>query len=436
LAIWLYAASVGFLFCVSYKRKISALSVYWIFASFQTLYCVTPWFTNRSGITTLSLLTLFSLLSDARIIDIQLLLGASANLCFGLVFLFLYRTVPFKSRVNHGSSRGRLTYALLVAPIFLATFLLCTKYGWSNVTLGGSNGNSPTGWYSVAINAKLVCVGIYVYYLSRYGLDKWAWALFAGHVAILVVDNGRTTFLPVALLTFMVYSARGSGRKALVMVSMVVVLSIGVRAALQHGTMLENMTLPVVVEGNMGAYSSLQSIYAVVHHLNAGYTFGASYILDSIVWLLPHSQVREQLQFFAPWSLHIEQRLSEHFAPWGGFCYMSEAVAAFSFFGPALVAAAFGLITIWMENVKNRLTLLYMTWTSTVGILFAKAVFPSIFKMFIAEFMVVLFIAGIYRLLHVLSKPLAKSVPPSGMEALPSPKLLGDGNDGLPVTNR
>jgi hypothetical protein len=89
-----------------------------------------------------------------------------------------------------------------------------------------------------------------------------------------------------------------------------------------------------------------------------------------------------------------------------------------------------------MENVKNRLTLLYMTWTSTVGILFAKAVFPSIFKMFIAEFMVVLFIAGIYRLLHVLSKPLAKSVPPSGMEALPSPKLLGDGNDGLPVTNR
>jgi hypothetical protein len=435
LAIWLYAASVVFLFYVSSKRKISALSVYWIFAGFQTLYCVMPWLTNQSGITTMSLLTVFSLLSDTRVIDTQLLLGASANLAFGIVFLFFYRNTPFISPTKDRTPNGRLIYVLLVTPIFLITFLLCMKYGWREVTMGGTNGNSPTGWYSVAINAKLICVGIYIYYLSRFGLDKWGWALFAGHVAILAVDNGRTTFMPVALLTFMVYSVRGSTRKAVALAGMVIVLSIGVRAAFQHGTALENMMLPILVEGDMGSYSSLQSIYAVAHHLNNGYTFGASYLLDPLVWLLPHSQLREQIQFFAPWSVRIERGLSESFSPWGGFYYMSEAVAAFSFFGPAIVAAAFGLLTIWMDKVKNKYTLLSMTWTSTIGILFTKAVFPSIFKMFIAEFMVVAFVAGVYRLLHILSKPLANSARSSTGEALPSSSNLPARSGGLPAAN-
>ena len=414
------------------------MSVYWIFASFQTLYCVMPWITSHSDISTLKLSTMFSLLTDMRVIDIQLILGSSANICFGLVFLFFYCNVSLSSRAKYGSKKGRLSYFFLVAPIFLFTFLLCTKYGWSDITQGGTNGNSPTGLYSLAINAKLACVGIYIYYLSRYGLDKWAWTLFAGHVAILAVDNGRTTFLPVALLTFMLYQERGSAKKALVMVGVVVVLSVGVRAALQQGTMLENMILPVVVEGDMGSYSSLQSIYAVIHNLNTGYTFGASYIVDPIVWLFPHGQLREQLQFFAPWSQHIELGLSERFSPWGGFYYMSEAIAAFSFFGPALVTAAFGLLTVSMEKMKNKYTLLYMTWTSTVGILFVKAVFPSVFKMCVAEFMVVAFLAGTHRLLHSLSRPLSNSCHLS-VEVLPSlgrPEHLDDRDDGLPPPNR
>jgi len=249
---------------------------------------------------------------------------------------------------------------------------------------------NPGGMYALAIDAKLLYLGIYLYYMYRFGIDKWAWTLLLGDLAILAVDGARTTFLPITLVTLMVYSAQTTAKRRTRLYFFAaagLLISIGARVMFLSGNAgLLSMIIPITVEGTMGAYPSLQSIYAIQHHLNNGYTYGASYIVDPIVWIgMPHGELRENIQFFAPWTRNISNGLAETFAPAGGFYYISEAVAAFSYAGPAIVTTFFAAFLVCLERIKGKYPLFYTTAASTIGIMFVKFVFAGLFKMFLIE---------------------------------------------------
>ena len=372
---------------VAAKKHIPPISAYGIFLAFNILYNSVPYLANR-----LDLNITPPLISDNAVINTQLLLAASANVCFGLVFLFRFSRVKFTVQQETIPVARRRNYVVLVLPLFLVTCFLCAKYGWhaysaavdfEGESLGG-------GLFTLAAYVKYCFVAVYIYYLYRFDFDKWASILLGENVVVMAIDGGRTTVFPIILLTLMIVydksTERKSRRKIYMGLALGVCVSILVRSLIVHDdSLLLRLVIPVGVEGMMGAYPSLQSIFAVRNMPHPAYTYGVSYLVDPIVWLLP-LDLREKFSFLQDWSRHILPVLPDRqFAPMGGFYYLAESIAAFSYLGPALVTTCFALALVSIERMKNKHRLFYFVWTSTIGILFVKTIFGNVFKLFVIQ---------------------------------------------------
>jgi hypothetical protein len=255
--------------------------------------------------------------------------------------------------------------------------------------------------FTVTAYGKHVFIAIFLYYLFRFGIDSWGWILFAENGIVMFIDGARTTFLPVAVVTCLVYAAQLSRlqRKRVYVLALVGALaSIEARSIIlsKQSTFLENLIAPVAVEGSMGAYSSLQTIYAVRHHANSGYTYGASYVVDPLVELLPKGDLRDNSQSLTNWEHQIDMGIPDTFAPMGGFYYQAEAIAAFWYLGPPLITCLFAASLIWMERIKNRHLLVYLVWTGTIGVLFIKTNFANGFKIFLTQFLVAASLSAVH----------------------------------------
>jgi hypothetical protein len=408
MPIYLFAASIIFVVAVARKRQIRALSPYGIFVAFQILYNITPWGTAAMGVGG----KLFSLLSDQHIVNIQLVLSTTANLCFGLVHLVFFRNVKFAQPLSP-SRRTRRNYLYLAFPLFLVTCVLCHFYGWHQYTFAGHEVDQETlgGMFTVTAYFKFVFVAAYLYYLYRFGLDKYAWILVSEQVVVMVVDGARTTFLPVLLVTLFILLDRVTDKKMMRRIYGLaiagIVLSIGTRSLIFHdSSLLQDMIIPVTIEGGLGDYSSLQSIQGVEKLAQPPYTYGASYLVDPFVFLIPKSIGRASLSPFGNWSASLTDILEDKFSPMGGFYYLSEAVAAYSYAGPAIVTTIFAGFLVWIERNKNRHRMLYLAWMPTIGILFVKTQFGNGMKLFVIEFLAIylIFVLSKARILFIRSQ--------------------------------
>lgn len=432
IAPGLFVFSLLFLFWVSRVKRIEALSLYWVFVAFQCLYNVMPWVANLFSI------SIMPLLSDHRVITTQLILSASANLCFGLVFLFFYRHIPFAPERPAFSWRRRRNFVLLVAPLFVITCVLCAKYGWNQQAAAGN----PGGIYSLTAYIKDSFVAIYVYFLFRFGLDRWGWVLFLENAIIMFIDGARTTFFPVAFLTCFIFSAqlpRGKRLKVYIIAVLGIVSSIAARSIIlsNHHSVLGKLVVPVSVEGTMGAYGSLQAIYAVEHNANHGhYTYGASYIIDPLALLLPRGKLRDEGQLLLSWENRVYMGIQGDFTPMGGFYYEAEAVAAFSYFGPAIITTIFAFVLVWMERNKNRHNLLYLVWAATIGVLFVKATFAVAFKLFLTQILVVLSLAAVHRYRRFVAGYVSDSLVQDQPQVFPGQAGKAGGSAAVPIQTR
>lgn len=381
-----FLCSLLFLLWVSRRANIEAISLYWVFASFQCLYNLIPWITLQLN------LPAMQLLSDRHVVDTQLILSAISDISFGCIFLAFYKNTPLTiSRPRPLPSQQR-NFALLTLPLFLLTCVLCAKFGWNQFATGAQTG-SPGGMFTVTAYVKHIMVGVFLYYLYRFGIDRWGWILFAENGIVMFIDGARTTFLPVAVITCMVYAAqldRAKRKKVYVLALVGLLASVGARSIIlsKQAGFIENLMAPVAVEGSMGAYPSLQAIYAVQHHANNGYTYGASYLVDPLVELLPKGDLRDKGQSLTNWEHGIDLGIPDKFAPMGGFYYQAEAVAAFWYFGPLLITSLYAASLVWMERTKNRHLLFYLVWAGTIGVLFVKINFANTFKIFLTQFLV------------------------------------------------
>ena len=373
------------------------LSPYGIFLAFNTLYNVFPWLANKFDLN-----DIFPLFAETSVLNTQLLLASSANLCFGLVFLFRFHRVVLIAPPGTLTSLRRRNFVLLTFPLFLATCLLSAKYGWHAYTFAISeDAESLGGLFTLTAYVKYCFVAVYIYYLYRFDFDRWASVLLAEELIVMVVDGGRTTVFPITFLTLMIvydrFAAKSVRRKVYIGLALAICASVLVRSFVIHDESFAlRVIAPVSVEGMMGAYPSLQSIYAISHGQHPAYTYGSSYCVDPFFWLLPQGHMRDQLSFLQGWVRSILPAVPDtQFAPMGGFYFLAEAVAAFSYFGPALVTACFAFALVSIENRKNKHRLFYLVWTSTIGILFVKTIFGNAFKLFAIEWLVVLtFVLG------------------------------------------
>jgi hypothetical protein len=69
----------------------------------------------------------------------------------------------------------------------------------------------------------------------------------------------------------------------------------------------------------------------------------------------------------------------------GGFYYLSEAIAAYSYAGPPIVTTIFAFVLVWVDRNKNTHRMLYLAWMPTVGLVFIKVIFGNGVKLFLIE---------------------------------------------------
>lgn len=408
LAITVFLISTMFLLLVAAIRKIPLLSPYGIFLAFQLLYNLSPWVTAVLGIGT----PLFTLLGNINLANVQLYLSASANICFGLCFLLFYKRVRLQ-RPSNNNHREKVIFFWTIFPLFLVTLALVHFYGWNKITFltMGADETVAGGMFTVTSYMKYAFISSYLYYLYRFGFDKFAGLLLAEHVIVMLVDGARTTFLPIALLTLFVAGDTAQNQKRnirlYVIASISILLSLIARALILSGnsTAVEKVFAPVMIEGTMGDYSALQSLNSI---MNGGksylhFTYGLSYLIDPISWFFPTGDLRNNYSFFQHWVDGITPYLQENYSPMGGFYYGAEATAAFSYAGPAIVTLCYGLWLVWLERNKNRFRMLYIASLPTLGLIFVKAIFGNLVKIFIIQLMMILFIVLVFRLAQLFS---------------------------------
>jgi len=423
LAIALFLISMTFLIFVSWMKKIPLLSPYGIFVAFQFLYNFAPWVTAFLGLDTV----IFPLLGDLRLAERQLYLSASANLCFGACFLGFYRRVRLQPVATDPSDAGRRKrFFLALFPLFILSAVLGHFYGWNTITAltMDTDGSVAGGMFTVTAYVKYFFVGGYLYYLYKFGFDKWAGLLLLEHTIVMLVDGARTTYLPIALFSLIVVgdNAKNEARRGrLYLIAFVgVLLSLVTRALILTGdtSVLAKIFAPVMIEGTMGAYCSLQSLSAISQAGHPSYTFGLSYVVDPFVWFVPTGPIRDSLSFFQHWVDSISSVLGEPYSHMGGFYYGAEATAAFSYAGPAIVTSVYAIFLVWIERNKNTLRMLYVAAIPTLGILFVKTIFGNLVKMFFIQFGFVLCFVVAAKLWAVLERQNiasdAESISPEG----------------------
>jgi hypothetical protein len=384
MATSVFIASVMFAILVAYYKKIDFLSPFGIFIAFQILYNAIPDLMNYMG------MAFFPLIGNKSVIDVQMMLAASANICFCLVFALFYKKVSFMPTEGARPNRHRKNYLLLAFPVFVLTLYLSYKFGWNARQVAEASGG---GLYTIASYVKEWFVGIYLYYIYRYGLDKGAFALIFAQAIIVMIDGARTTFLPIVLMTLILYNLtqRGGEKKykMYALAFLTIVLSIVARALIVSGnSALLRMSIPITVEGTMGAYPSLQAVYIVTNQFFPHLTYGLTYVLDPFIWLSSQSII-DKYSFWTSWTVGNSTLLQNTFAPMGGFYYMAEAVAAFYYAGPAIVTTLYALSLVFVERNINKYRILYLTWMPTIGLLFVKLVFGNAFKLFLVLYLVV-----------------------------------------------
>jgi len=397
----LFLISVSFLLVISFIKKINLVSIYGFFVLFSILYNLVPALNALYGV------TLFSLSSDLELINIQLLVVSMSNFAFGIMYYKFYKNVLYKDIVDDKPA-GKKSFLILCVVIFAVTLPLVSNYGWHKFTNSGEILEGGA-WFTIASYMKYLFVSCYLYYLYKFGMNKGAVFLMVLHTIVMIIDGARTTYLPLFVLTLIILHSKSiknkkSQKSIYVYIVVCVVLLLVTRALIMSAdeTLLFNMLMSLTIEACAGSYMSLQTIHAVINEYNLSFTFGTTYLIDTFAWFIPQGDLRDGLLTYNAWIEKLSPVLNEKFAPMGGFYYIAEAMAFIPYVGPVIITLLFALVSIWIELNKNRYRLLYLSYFATFGLLFSKAIFGNIMKLFVVQ----MFFLGLFLLIERTKKNL------------------------------
>jgi hypothetical protein len=391
---------------VSHIKRINLISIYGFFILTSLLYNLGPYVSNIFEI------AIFSLSANINLLNSQFVVVGLSNYAYGIIYLLFHKNIEYID-ICKNSAILNINYLFFCVLIFFVTVYFVFDYGWHSFTLASDEQITEGGaGFSIAAYMKYFFVSSYIYYLYRFGINIGALFLLLLHVIVMLIDGGRTTFIPILALSIMIYQVKirrvDGNASSQIYIYLVggLLLTILARALVMdiETSLLFNMLSAVLTEASAGSYVVLQTIDAIENGYAYWYTYGLTYLIDPFVWFIPQGDMRNSLLIFQLWVNGISPYLSEKFAPMGGFYYIAEAMAFFPYIGPVIITALFGYGSIVIENNKNRYRLLYLIYFSTFGILFSKAIFGNIFKLFLT----LIFFVGLLYLLESLKNAIAE----------------------------
>lgn len=374
-----FSASIALVLICLWAKRIPLISPYGMFVGFQCLYNVVPYFAGG----------IYSLDPDA--IQVQLVLAAVSNVAFSVAVLWFYRHREFVFDETT-TQRSAVRYYLCCVPLFLVALILCRFWGWHTfVSAGSSEGGSLMT--SITAHVKHLTVVAYLYSLYRFGLSRVTAMGFVAVLLLMFVDGGRTNFFSAIVLTLMLWQAKSRIPQWKVLgafVFLVAAMQV-VRSAVVGGSTLLSLVGPLVTEGCMADYSTLQSI--------------------AVVQTMPHPPYLYLWGSLDSWIHDARLYMPGEFAPLGGIYYISEAMARLGYAGPPLFSFLFGWLLCRAERWKVNRQILYLAFMNTIGLLFVKSNFEAEIKGFIAELLCFALILSVRRCRNLVAWSVSKTNP-------------------------
>ncbi len=118
----------------------------------------------------------------------------------------------------------------------------------------------------------------------------------------------------------------------------------------------------------------------------------ADYFVDPVLYTLPRTLFlsenvdKETVGLFPAFIAEHQQYLDEKYAPLGGFFYTAQASSALPFVGPLFITFLFAVITISVENKRNRSgwwQLIYYLYSAGFVFVFIKTRFDTTINYYI-----------------------------------------------------
>lgn len=373
--IWLFLASLFFLFRIKIQKNITLLGPFGFFIGYQIIYNIIPWLASILD------LKLFSLSGETDLLAAQLLIGSFCNVAFGIVYFMAWR--PTAAPVITASVY-RINPQILFGLAYLPTLYMVQHYGWNNFGQVMQTGGTPTLLNSIASFMKLFLIACFIHCLSLFRFSRSNLTILGGMILLLFVDGARTNFMMI--ISLCLFFAYDGGRlrvstKNVTGIGLVFVIFVLSRSLRLQNDFYQNILDTFLAEGIIGSYMNIQTIYILKYFPNISPTFGANYFIDPVISLTPLSSMINGS--FDNWITRISPNLIETFAPVGGFYYTAEALASFGWSGPAFITTLYAIITVKLNNELTRNPNIYLLYLCTFGCLFSKTQFINCFKLFV-----------------------------------------------------
>lgn len=366
LAITFLIVSFVYALYVFSVKQMRLASNYTIFVFFSFIYSVFPALTVL-GIEPKIWFEHWPLNESVLLVSTHVAIVAACLLIWA--YVFHKRQRPLGSEADtiepaHKGAGAAMVFLLYMA-MCAALIALGAKYSYH------SAGLSEMG-HSGMSKAKVLLASVYVLYMARYGVDRRLVLMFFGFVALLLVEHSRWYFVSVLLATgFYLQNTRRITNRQVLIIGLIFLLLLSYVGLYRCQVPLTSFSLllnPIFMEGDYGSYMVLQT-YDVLYQGHMKFcTMFLDYLVDPAIYLLPRTIFisdnvdKETVGVFPYFVSSHEQYWGRKYAPTGGFNYLAQASSAFPFGGPLIITWLFALLTVWMDNKRNKSSLWHLTY--------------------------------------------------------------------------
>ena len=378
----LLALSFACLLYVFWRKQIHIASNYSMFVFFSFLYSVFPILT-AAGIEPDVWFAHWTLNESELIVSTHVAIVAVCN--FIWAYTFYTRLRPVRSEEAQIEPEKAGAYAILVFLLYMAMcialIIIGQKYSYT------SDARTEMG-SSFMSKAKVILASIYILYMARYGTGRRLTIMFFGFVVLLLVEHSRWYFVSVLFATGFYLQNRGrmtNKQIAIIALVFLLILSyVGLYRCDVQLTQLDLLLNPFYIEGDYGSYMVLQTYDLILSGHMSYCTMFADYLVDPAIYLLPRTIFvsedvdKDAVGIFPHWVATHQRYLNEKYAPLGGFYYTAQASSALPFGGPLIITWLYAMLTISIENKRNRSSwwnLTYYLYSAGFAFVFIKTRF-------------------------------------------------------------
>jgi hypothetical protein len=325
---------------------------------------------------------------NRELVYTQLALISLCNYIFAVTYLLLLDSKLLHNLPKIKYVKGEYLFFYIYCVVLIFMGFLGVKFSYTAEKTGII--------HSLISNFKTIMAGFYIAYLLSYGFNKKTFVMFAMFFTVLILEGSRWYFISVLFVTmaFIQDNYKIKNYKLIVpgFLFGLVLSFVGLNRV---NVKIEDFSIflsPFYIEGTYGSYMLLQTYEAIHGNYTSFYTLFTDYIFDPIIYLLPRvffillGVDKDNVGIFAYYVSCIQDKLSDTYAPVGGFYYLAQASSALPYSGPLIITFLYAYISVKIENnskINQSRMNFYYIYLAGFSFVFIKTIFHQTIKYFL-----------------------------------------------------